>query len=173
MDQGGHHRDYYLSLRRAYQPERVMLAIVAESPPVSGLYFYDPSGSTGEPLFRAFMGLLGLRPANKDGGLRALQRLGWLLVDATYRQVDGRKPGERDHILLGDYDLLRRDLDLHAPDAALIVIKANVHRLLARRLSEDGFDVLNLDRMIPFPSTGHQNKFKPLFEELAARHLTP
>src|SRR4051812_45254487 len=49
-----HNRDYYLRLRREYQPKIIKLIIVAESPPASGKYFYDSTGSTKEPLFAAF-----------------------------------------------------------------------------------------------------------------------
>jgi hypothetical protein len=48
-------RDYYFSFRRKYEPEQLNLVIVAESPPVSGLYFYNPLGKISEPLFAAFM----------------------------------------------------------------------------------------------------------------------
>jgi hypothetical protein len=47
--------------------------------------------------------------------------------------------------------------------APLILIKANVCRLLKLRLEQDRFDVLNRDRTIPFPSTGHQKEFQQLF----------
>ena len=81
-------REYYLRFRREYEPENVRLVIVAESPPASGKYFYDPTGSTKEPLFAALMRQLGLSPINKEAGLRELQQRGWILVDATYQQVD-------------------------------------------------------------------------------------
>ncbi len=45
-------RSDYLSLRRAFEP---MGVIVAESPPISGKYFYDPDGEVSEPLFNALM----------------------------------------------------------------------------------------------------------------------
>jgi hypothetical protein len=35
-------RNHYLGLRKRYEPEKVRLGVVAESPPVSGLYFCDP-----------------------------------------------------------------------------------------------------------------------------------
>jgi hypothetical protein len=56
-------RDYYLRLRKAYQPSSPKLVIIAESPPASGKYFYDSTGSPKEPLFAALMGQLGLSPA--------------------------------------------------------------------------------------------------------------
>src|SRR5687768_1323489 len=56
----GHRREYYLSRRREYEPDVVSLAVVAESPPASGRYFYDPDSATTEPLFAAFMKQLSL-----------------------------------------------------------------------------------------------------------------
>jgi hypothetical protein len=41
-------RDHYLRLRRDYQPENIKLVIIAESPPASGKYFYDTTGSAKE-----------------------------------------------------------------------------------------------------------------------------
>jgi hypothetical protein len=46
-------RSAYLRLRRRYKPKRIKLIIVAESPPASGRYFYDPRGRVTEPLFAA------------------------------------------------------------------------------------------------------------------------
>ena len=37
-------RSDYLSLRRAFEPMAATLVIVAELPPISGKYFYDPDG---------------------------------------------------------------------------------------------------------------------------------
>jgi hypothetical protein len=45
----------YLSLRSRYEPENIRLVIIAESPPASGLYFYNPTGARSEPLFAALM----------------------------------------------------------------------------------------------------------------------
>jgi hypothetical protein len=81
-------RDHYIALRRRYQPERVRLIIVDESPPASGKYFYNPMGALSEPLFAALMRPLGLSPSTKEKGLREFQRRGWLFVDATCEPVD-------------------------------------------------------------------------------------
>jgi hypothetical protein len=48
-------RSEYLFLRRKYEPSSVKLAIIAESPPVSGKYFYNPNGTVSESLFAALM----------------------------------------------------------------------------------------------------------------------
>ena len=80
-------RSEYLSLRRRYKPKNIKLIIVAESPPASGMYFYDPEGRITEPLFAALMRQLPVSPKSKEDGLRQFQRKGWLLVDATYEPV--------------------------------------------------------------------------------------
>jgi hypothetical protein len=77
-------RQAYLDFRRPYEPDVVKLVIVAESPPASGRYFYNPAGSVGEPLFAAIMKQLQLSPTSKEAGLREFKRSGWVLVDATY-----------------------------------------------------------------------------------------
>jgi DnaJ-like protein len=47
-------RSYYFSFRHKFEPASVKLVIIAESPPASGKYFYNPVGAVSEPLFAAF-----------------------------------------------------------------------------------------------------------------------
>jgi hypothetical protein len=74
----GRDRNEYHDLRHRYAPETVRLLIVAESPPASGKYFYDPSGTTSEPLFAALMKQIGVLPATKEDGFAGIsaKRLG-------------------------------------------------------------------------------------------------
>jgi hypothetical protein len=141
-------RDHYLCLRRDYQPEIIRLVIIAESPPASGKYFYDPTGSAKEPLFAAIMQQLGIAPGTKQAGLRELQERGWVLVDATYQPVDKLTKNashDRDEVIVRDYRLLLDDLVSLTPDQSipLVLIKANVCRILEPLLVRDGFHVLN------------------------------
>src|SRR5690349_17549046 len=103
----GRKRDEYLNLRRQYLPESIKLVIVAESPPASGLYFYDPKGSVGEPLFSAFMLQIGASPKDKEEGLRKFQQRGWALIDATYKPVNTLARSIRDEAIEQDYPKLR------------------------------------------------------------------
>ena len=89
-------RDEYLSMRRKFEPTTVTLAIVAESPPVGGKYFYDPAGKVSEPLFNALMKQLGVKPKTKIDGLREFQSRGWVLVDATYEPVNALDKTDKD-----------------------------------------------------------------------------
>jgi len=158
-------RSEYLSLRDKYRPETIKLLLVAESPPASGRYFYDPNGARTEPLFAALMSEIEASPANKHDGLMAFQASGWLLVDATYEPVNSYGSKQRDAVISRDYEQLREDLFCLSPErtAPIILIKANVCRLLEPRLIADGFNVLNCGRPVYFPSTGQQGKFREQF----------
>jgi len=159
-------RNEYIALRRRYEPESIRLVIVAESPPASGKYFYNPTGAASESLFAALMKQIGFSPSTKEEGLREFQRRGWVLVDATYEPVNKGLPNSaRDKVIERDYPLLRDDLARLTPkrSAPLILIKANVCRILKPKLVQDGFNVLNRDELVPFPSTGQQPKFHERF----------
>lgn len=158
-------RSEYLSLRRRYEPGNLRLVIIAESPPASGKYFYDPEGRPSEPLFAALMRRLGHFPLTKEAGLGEFQRAGWVLVDATYEPINGLSDSARDRIIERDYPLLLEDLNSLIADRSipLVLIKANVCRLLELKLAEDGFNVLNQGHAIYFPSTGRQKQFEQQF----------
>ena len=132
-----------------------------ESPPSSGLYFYNPEGLISEPLFAAIMRVLEFSPPSKTTGLQYFQQRGWALVGATYEPVNKLSSPTRDEVIIRDYPLLRDDLVSLMPnrDAPVALIKTNVRRLLEAKLKEDGFNVLNRGRPIYFPSHGNQRKF--------------
>jgi hypothetical protein len=103
-------RAQYLTFRSQFRPAQLKLVIVAESPPASGKYFYNPDGAVTEPLFSAVMQQIDIKPVSKRLGLRALQERGWLLVDATYEQVNDYSETKKDSIIVRDYPHLRDDL---------------------------------------------------------------
>jgi hypothetical protein len=140
----------------------VRLVVVAESP-----YLYNPAGRNNEWLFTALMKQLGQMPKTKEEGLRELQRRGWVLLEATYEPVEwlGQQVNKRNAIIERDYPMLVTALEELSPDrnAAIILIKANVCKLLDWRLTRDGFNVLNKGISVPFPSHGQQSKFQRQF----------
>jgi hypothetical protein len=102
-------RNEYLNLRRRYEPENIKLIIVAESPPVSGLYFYKPEGrSKTEPLLREMLKQLRLDCTNKADDLLKFQQCGWVLVDATYVPVNELPDPEADSCRRGASICVRR-----------------------------------------------------------------
>jgi hypothetical protein len=158
-------RNEYIDLRHRYEPGSIRLVVIAESPPASGLYFYDPTGALSEPLFAAMMRQLRPSPRTKEDGLRGFQRSGWVLVDATYEAVNKLTGSSRDRVIDRDYPLLRADLTTLISDRSipLVLIKENVCRILEPKLAKDGFNVLNGGRVIYFPGTGRQKDFHRQF----------
>jgi hypothetical protein len=164
-------RSYYLDLRRKFEPSSVKLVIVAESPPSSGNYFYDPSGKVSEHLFSALMKQLGIEPNTKSEGLREFQKRGWVLVDATYEQVNKYDDHGRDLVIDRDHDKLVSDLkQLLASgwrEIRLVLIKKNVCKLLDPKLKDGGFNVLNKGRIVVFPFPGrNQRDFDRQFRKI-------
>jgi hypothetical protein len=161
------HLAKYKEMREAYRPERINAIFVLESPPKSGKYFYNPDGAVGEQLFRAMMKFIKVEPPTKQDGLRAFKDQGFIVVDASYAPVNDFKGKAGDEAILREYDSLPRDLDLLNPnkDVPLILVKANVYKLLGKHLREAGFRVINNDIKIPFPGSGRQKEF---IDKLAA-----
>jgi hypothetical protein len=155
--------DRYANMRRPFVPSPVRLTIVAESPPKSGKYFYDLTGSTGETLYRELMRAFKIPPGpTKRDGLTEFQAKGLVLFDATYTPVndDDLTERERDAIVLDGYQQLVAKLDRKVP---VVLIKHNVCKLLEPLLVADEFAVLNRGVLIPFPGSGQQGKFQRLF----------
>ena len=82
---------------------------------------------------------------------------------------------QADKVILEDYPELVEDLRKLSRDSdpSIILIKANVCRLLEKRLLHDGFNVINRGRVIYFPSTGRQNDFQLQIEEVLSSITDP
>lgn len=162
-------KEHYHRLRSKYLPDKLKYIFVLESPPASGKYFYDESGKISEPLFKAMMKLAGINPRNKIEGLQLFQKAGYFLVDATYQPVNKLKSKERRKIILRDLPELVKDLKklCNGNQTPIILIKANICRILEPRLIKEGFVVKNNGIVVPFPSNGWQKKF---FEEINKFH---
>ena len=71
------------------------------------------------------------------------------------------KDKEREATILSDFDNLVDDLELiNGIKSPLILIKANICRLLEDKLKLKGFNVLNKGVVVPFPSSGQQKRFQ-------------
>jgi hypothetical protein len=162
--QYGLSRAEYLRLRAPYVPEHRKIVFILESPPKSGLYFYNPEGRVSEPLFSAMMkDVIGIKPECKDKGLREFASRGFLLIDATYTPVnhDHLSLQQRNKRILDDLPILVEELRGYVgPNTGVVLVKANVCTLLAPILTARGFPILNHGRTIPFPSTGQQGRFR-------------
>jgi hypothetical protein len=145
-------------------PDNRKIVFVLESPPKSGLYFYNPEGRLSEPLFSAMMkDILEIKPESKDAGLREFARHGCSLVGATYTPVnhDELSLRERNRRILRDLPVLVGELREYVdPRTRVVLVKANICELLESALISEGFPVVNRGVRIPFPSNGQQGKFR-------------
>jgi hypothetical protein len=153
----------YKRLRAVYEPNRIRAIFILESPPQSGKFFYNPDGTTKEPLFAAMMELIGFSPSDKAHGLSEFCDRGLIIVDASYKPVNAFREGAaRNAQILLEYPSLVEDLNKLNPNKAipLILIKANICRLLESPLRDQGFVIANAGIVIPFPSHGQQPRFR-------------
>lgn len=160
--------DNLIELRKQYKPSIVKYCFIFESPPAHGGYFYDPAGRIGELLFRSLMETcLGSKFSTKDEGLRAFQSAGFYLVNPIYTPVNKLRDADADRIILAHYESFKQDLlDEGLKYTPLILVKANIWKLLKGKLVDDGFTVLNLNQMLPFPMHYHFQSFKEKLQAL-------
>jgi hypothetical protein len=163
----------YLDLREKFRPEKFRAIFVAESPPASGGYFYDPNGRVTEKLFSALMKAIGFKykEATKTDGLLEFQCRGLFLLDATYRPVNKLPPPDRNNQILEDYPKLLDDLRAikGIESIPIILVKKDVCRLLEPKLDEDGFNVANQGQLLYFPSHSRERKFQTQLKAILAR----
>lgn len=153
-------KEYYLKLRNKYLPAILRLIFILESPPASGKYFYDETGSTTEPLFNEMMKALHYKPVDKKDGLEFFKNQGFFLIDSTYKPVNKMKGKEREATILSDFNNLVDDLEgINRHNSPLVLVKANICRLLEDKLKLRGFNVINEGVVVPFPSSGQQKRF--------------
>jgi len=134
-------RSECLTLRYKFEPASVKLVVIADSPPKPRLYFYDPLGRVTEPLFAAMMNALCYKPTTKEDGLHEFRRRGGLLVNATYRPLDGLTHAAYVEAIQQSYPALLDELLKMVPEklAPILLIKARLCRLLEPKLKADGF----------------------------------
>jgi hypothetical protein len=155
-------KSHYITLRNQYRSPKIKTILVLESPAVSANYFYNPTGRTTEPLFSAIMKVIGESPAAKEKGLAAFARIGFFLVDATYQPVNHiNNKKKRNEAILSALPELTHDLReiIGNQGVKIILVKANICRLLEEPLTAAGFNVINNGTIVPFPSHGNQTKF--------------
>lgn len=138
-----------------FKPERVKLLLIAEAPPSAfDRYFYFPTGTTQDSLFRYVSRLvLGREPnrANKRELLEALRDAGVYLIDLCEEPI--RDKGDLRASVPG---LLKRVAKLRPEH--VILIKATVFDAAYFALRDAGQPVVG--QMIPFPGSGQQRRYE-------------
>jgi hypothetical protein len=85
--------------------------------------------------------------------------------------VNKKKPRERNEAVLKALPELIDDLNrtLPAHRTKIVLVKANICRLLEKPLKNEGFNVANDGTVIPFPSSGQQAKFHRAIQKLFSK----
>jgi len=152
----------YLGFRSLYIPKKIKTIFIAESPPVSGTYFYNPCGRITEKLFSGLMkALFNKLPSTKEEGLFWFRDNGYLLIDSIYTPLnDIKNKSRRNNLIYENINTLSKDLNsLGAKKykTKIILIKKNAYQVCYKELIEKGYNVIN-NNFIPFPSNGWQQK---------------
>ncbi len=156
--------DHVLEARRLaakkYQPENILLLLVAEAPPgANDRYFYFETVNKQDSLFRYVVRcVLNTEPVrdSKVRDLNALKKAGVFLIDLVPEPI-----GPKDKLKnIADLDsLISRCSNLEP--RAIILIKATVYDVAFESLRLAGLPVI--DERIPFPGSGQQLRFVDAF----------
>lgn len=147
---------------RKYQPNRVRLLLVAESPPGDeSLYFYFEDPHSGDPLFREVCEvLLEQAPPDKATALKELRRRG---VFATELKPDGPRAKESLAAYVMPFLL---NLGPLAPER-IILIGGDVYDVLHPALTKAKLPVVDL--RVPSPTTRDPVEFRQTLRQALVR----
>jgi len=166
-------REYYVKLRDCFIPKNIKVIFIFESPPSNCRFFYDKTAKARdgeESLFREMMKLIDYKingDENKKEGLELFRKVGFLLVDSTYTPIDYLSAAKCKNMILQDLSNLKNDLNKIIKDKVkIILVKSNVCKLLEKPLKDDGFNIANNGRVIPYPGCGQQEKFRRAIGEI-------
>ena len=119
-------------LRRRYQPARVRMLFVGESPPASGRFFYQADSGLFRAIRQTFVAAF---PKLKDDDfLKTFRDLGCYLIDLCESQVDRMTPKNRRFACARGETRLGATIRRLNPEVVVTVVRsiaANVRRAIA------------------------------------------
>jgi len=148
---------------RKYQPKRIRLLLVAESPPADeSRYFYFEDAESAEPLFEEVCGVLFEDTPRPDKGasLKELRRRGVFLVDL---KPDAPRRAEPLGPYWGPFML---NLGPLAPEK-IVLLTVDVYDALHSVMKKAGLPVVDL--RIPFAPAGEQTHFRQKVRQALVR----
>jgi len=167
----------YARAREKYQPHKIKILFVAESPPSSGGYFYFSETIGKDHLFRETMKALDLWPVSrplrrgvdKRPLLERFRSNGFFLIDTCELPVDKLSTTERiTAVRRGATGLASRVRRLNP--AHIVVVKITVFRPVCQALEREGLGRRILNKTpLPFPSHGNQKKFRNNLRQMMMR----
>ena len=161
----------YKEASEKYRPDKIKILFIAESPPFykkdeEPRYFYFEKLTGNDSLFREIMKVLypNEHLQSKKGKIQLLkkfQKNGFFLIDACECPINQEKKKKvRNYHIEKNFPKLKEKIKkLINKDTKIILIKKNVYDLLHKKLKDEKFNVIN-NKFLPFPSHGHQIKFR-------------
>ena len=159
----------YLSKRKAaaqsYKPKKVETLFIAEAPPCKeDWYFYYEDVRKQDSLwieltkaiYKTDFGETRFERTRKDYWLKRFCDDGYFLIDAV------ETPTVSPSIIQDNAPKLIKRIKEIDPEG-IVLIKKSVYENLYQRLNREGFLVMN--KMIPFPGSGQQVKFRSAMSE--------
>jgi hypothetical protein len=110
------------ALRRSFEPERVRVLFVGESPPASGTFFYQADSGLYRSIRRAFVLALPTEVDERDF-LNWFCRAGCYLVDLCGTPVDRASPQRRAELCLRGESRLGRTLLRLRPQVMVVLLR--------------------------------------------------
>ncbi|OGC91087.1 MAG: hypothetical protein A2142_07090 [candidate division Zixibacteria bacterium RBG_16_48_11] len=169
----------YQRAREKYRPNRIKVLFIAESPPAfkeKPRYFYLENVPDKDFLFIEMMKTLYKKefsnydrsPEMKRRFLTKFRDEGYFLIDAVEFPINQLPKDSRDQAIIQNKMRLHQQIQETCRDSTpIILIKANVHRLLYDDLSGK-YKVLN-SNPVPFPAQGWQTIFRDMVSKLLLR----
>ncbi len=168
----------YKRVAQKYRPSSIRRLFIAESPPHKKegeelRYFYFEKVRGKDFLFRNLMMVLfpkeyeiHKKDKNKKYLLGKFKNNGNFLIDACEYPINQIAEKERNKVIENESkNLIKQLKSLFSKNTKIILIKKNVYEILALKLKNAGFDILN-NQFIDFPSQGNQKKFRNKLKNL-------
>jgi hypothetical protein len=153
----------YKKFRKKYRPKKIKVLFIAESPPVSGKYFYfENQAGYKASLFGNMMKALyakeyedKLSSRNKKYFLSKFQKDRFFLIDTYETPINNKSNAERREIIRKNLPRLLKEIKVLTKYGTKIILikKTTVCEILREPLKDKVIGEL------PFPGSGNQNKF--------------
>jgi hypothetical protein len=160
---------------RKYKPGKVKVLWILESPPLSDppRYFYRHELTKYDGLFREMMKVLNIPISNpKDKSLQRFSELGHFLIDAMKCPADKSNAHLKPAMISNCSSILAQET-LEINPELIIIVKADIYSKVYDTVASINMTdrVLNT-KIVPYPGSGNQTRFKSEIEKLLKLNRT-
>ncbi|MCL4536816.1 MAG: hypothetical protein M1610_04405 [Nitrospirae bacterium] len=161
-------------LREKYRPDKIQYLLIAESPPICEndqvRFFYNPDQEKWDFMFKSIMDCVfpdfkaSYKRGDKHHYLQRFKNKGFYMIDATDIPINNLTEKKRSELIESESESKIKEIEkIISKDTPILLIKKNIFLIFYRKLNDLGYNVVH-DEFLPFPSSGHQSKFKDKFK---------